>query len=209
MRFFFAYLLNLAIFSIALFILREKGYTDTYGRKLQHIYPIFEIFFVSLFFYQLLTSKYRLWFLVIGAISLMGVFLMSFLSYGTSLPLLPWVIEEIFFLVIVMFSLYEKLNKITETPIYSMPNFWVSFGLLIYFAGTFFLFLVSISITDSSPEFKQQFNLVVACFSVIKNTLFFMAIHINKQNELASKKTIRPNLSFEDYKPKLPQPVIF
>lgn len=209
MRIFFAYLLNLFIFSTALLVLRENGYIKTYGLRLQNIYPIFETFFVSLFFYHLLHSKYKAWFIITGACSLTVFFLASFFSNTNDLPLFPWVLEEIFFLTIILFSFYEKLNRITESPIYAIPNFWISFGFLIYFAGTFFLYLVSISVPDKTTEYKQQFNLVVACFSIIKNTLFLIALYTNKQNELNNKKSIIPKFNFEDYQNPLPKSVIY
>lgn len=206
-RIFFAYLINLAIFSISLLILKESGY-NPYGTKLQVIYPVFETIFISTFFYNLLQSKYKAWVVFAGAGSLIAIFLITFISPLQTLPFLPLALEEIFFLLVIMFSFYEKIKNITQTPIYTIPNFWVSLGFLIYFSGTFFLYLVSISVTATSADYWKQYNFVVTCFVILKNILFIIAIYTNKQNEIAHKKPVRPNLSFEDFKTKLPQPVI-
>jgi len=85
-------------------------------------------------------------------------------------------------------------------PIYRIPNFWICLGFLIYFSGTFFLFLVSTTITNKDANFGLQYNIVVACFSIIKNILFCMAIYTNKTNNLYSVKHSISSIDFENIK---------
>lgn len=198
-RFFFIYLCVLAIFSLSLLVLREFGYRDTYGLKLQTVYPIFEITLVSLFFYQVFRTKYKSLILFSGATALIFLFFISFLKPIETLPFLPLVLEEIFFLLVILYFFYEKIKYITETPLYTIPNFWVALGFLTYFSGTFFLYLISISVENKDAEYRQQYNFVVACFSVLKNALFCVAIYTNKIKEMLTRKSVNPDIHFDDY----------
>ncbi len=209
-RFFFIYLFNLAFFSISLLIIREMGYKDTYGLKIQTIYPIFETFLIAGIFFNILKAKYKSWILFPASLILAVIYFISFLTITKSLPFLPFVLEEIFFLLVILLCFYEKIKYITETPIYTIPNFWICLGFLIYFSGTFFLFLVSTTITEKDSNFGLQYNMVVACFSIIKNILFCMAIYTNKTGKNShQKKNYIPEIDFENYHNPLSKPVIF
>lgn len=205
-RFFFIYLLVLSFFSLSLLVLREFGYRDTYGLKLQTVYPIFEISLVSIFFYNVFKTKYKGLILFSGASILIILFIVSFLKPLETLPFLPLVLEEIFFLLVILFFFYEKIKYITETPLYTIPNFWIALGFLTYFSGTFFLYLISISVQNKDAEYRQQYNFVVACFSVLKNILFCLAIYTNKINEKKNEKLATPDIHFDDYPTTLSKP---
>ncbi|HOZ78939.1 MAG TPA: hypothetical protein PLY34_13175 [Ferruginibacter sp.] len=199
MRVFFVYLSVLAVFSILLLILRELGYKNTYGLQLQTIYPAFETCLVSWFFYKILKSKYVGLVLSTGSILLTILFISYLFQTKDKLPFLPLALEEIFFLVVILFSLYEKIKFFSEMPLYRIPSFWISLGFLIYFSGTLFLYLFSISVTNKDTLFIKQYNVVVMCFLIIKDILLCIAIYTNKMNQIEKKKTSRSETFMLDY----------
>lgn len=187
MRVFFIYLTTLAFFSFLLLILRESGYKSTYGLKLQALYPIFETGLISYFFYRILKTKNMGLVLLLGNIFLLFFFIPPLFQKLDKLPFLPLALEEIFFMLVILFVLYEKIKFFSEQPIYNVANFWISLGFLINFSGTFFLFLFSISVPNKDLIFIKQYNTVVACFAVIKNILFCIAIYTNNINAKRQK----------------------
>lgn len=75
---------------------------------------------------------------------------------------------------------YEQLIKPTNSTqlfLYSSPSFWIVTAYLLYFAGTFFLFIyIQQKVLKPGTEFFFQFNLINGVFRLIKNILLTAAM---------------------------------
>jgi hypothetical protein len=95
-------------------------------------------------------------------------------------------VEYIIIIIFCLLYFYEEINVPQVTFIYSTKAFWIITGILIYSAGTFFLFLFSDNLTDD--EWKK-WSIINYVFTILKNTCFGIAVTI--------KHTPDPLLSYE------------
>lgn len=153
------------------------------------LYPILECSLLSYFYFCVLRFDKKK--LVLGTVTVMlGVlFVLDFVSNKEKPSFLPLAIQGFFYIMIIMFYFFEKVKYINDTPIYSVSSFWISIALLINFSGTFFLYLFSTSMSKD-PAFRDQYHIIYGCITIIKNTLFCVAVIVNKM--LAIHLDVRP-----------------
>jgi len=89
-----------------------------------------------------------------------------------------------------IFYLFEKINKPDSLFLYSTPDFWIVVALIIFFSGTFFIYIFS-QTNYNDPTFKSTFTLINASFSLLKNLMFSIAFLIRPEK---SKQKIYPTL---------------
>jgi hypothetical protein len=108
---------------------------------------------------------------------------------------MPLVIECLFFILLIVYFFYEKVQFSLLTPIYLAMSFWISTGFIIYFSGNFFLFLYS-KAAVKDDVFKMQYNLVYNFFTILKNILLSVGIIIhNPRNFQNDNISIQPDLN--------------
>jgi hypothetical protein len=88
----------------------------------------------------------------------------------------PIGVETIFILTFSFYYLYEQMNDTTTLFIYNKPPFWIILGIVLYLAGSFFIYLFASYLT--ADELKK-FWVITNLFSILKNILFCIAIYIN------------------------------
>lgn len=85
-------------------------------------------------------------------------------------------------ILVILFSLiyfYHQLNKPESFFVYSLPSFWIVIAILLYKAGTFFLFLYSNSLNQTD---LANFYLFDSIFYIIQNILFAVAFLIHEKS---------------------------
>jgi len=82
---------------------------------------------------------------------------------------IPISTSGIILLMFSMSSLFEEIQNPTVDFIYNTYFFWIILGIMIYFAGTFFLFLYYNDITKGDKEIFWNVNLL----SIILKNIFF------------------------------------
>lgn len=102
---------------------------------------------------------------------------------------IPTVIECIIILAFSMFYFYEQLKNPQSLFLYSTPNFWIVVGLIIFFAGNFFIFIYAQSNSDSK-EFDDMFGIINVILAFIENILFLIAFIIARKQSKAIKTNI-------------------
>ncbi len=142
----------------------------------------------SLATFYLLSNPY-LKKIIIGFIPIFFAF--SLIQYIKSNPedeidSLSISVEYILIIIFTLFYFYEEISIPQATFIYSTKAFWIITGILIYSAGTFFLFLFSENLSDEEWDRMVIINYV---FTILKNTCFGIAVTI--------KHTPDPLLSYE------------
>ena len=95
---------------------------------------------------------------------------------------IPLVIECLYFLLVIVYFFYNKIQNDLNTSIYFQPVFWISVGFLIYFSGNFFLFLFSRSMIND-PEFRIQYTIIYDSVTIIKNIFICTAIIVHAKND--------------------------
>jgi hypothetical protein len=101
-------------------------------------------------------------------------------------------IESIIVLMLCMYYLFSLVKGSNNLLIYSTFNFWTIISFLIYFSGTFFLYLMTEKMMDS-PSFQQLYFVINMSFNILKNILLCVAMTM-KLNQTVNRKTAIPEL---------------
>ena len=106
-------------------------------------------------------------------------------------------LECILFISFSIIYLYERISKV-DGFVYDLPEFWVVFGIIIYFSGNFFIFIFAQNSLNQN-SFKETFNTINAISSIIENIMFLIAFVIAKRQfkPLKQKKVSRLKPEFQ------------
>lgn len=99
-----------------------------------------------------------------------------YFSKSPSIAYTPLFIECLFFLVLILYFFYEKLNQELYEPLLSTFSFWIAVAFIINFAGNFVLFTWSKSVTIRDQEFKDNYLLIYASVTILKDILLCYAV---------------------------------
>ena len=109
-------------------------------------------------------------------------------------------IESIIVILLCISYLLIQIKKTNNFLIYSTFNFWVIITFLIYFSGTFFLYLLT-DHSRNNPSFQKLYFIINISFNILKNILLCVAMTM-KLNDSLNQKTIIPNLDDDLFIPK-------
>jgi hypothetical protein len=176
---FFIYITLYAVIILLVLFFRYYLENRIVTALLKRVAIIIEFALLCNYYYQILVSKRikRLFYLAVP-IFIAVAFYDYYVSVERVISFMPLVIECLFFLVLIIYSFYEKIQYSLSTPIYLSMSFWVSTGFIIYFSGNFFLFLYS-KTAIKNDAFKLQYNLIYNFFTIIKDILLSIAVVIN------------------------------
>ena len=141
-------------------------------------YRIFTIVeFCSIIFYSYYTTQNNLIKKLI-----LGAFLLFFCSqvydiiYNNTFDFdsIPVGIESVSILIVSILLIYNKLTNESPENIFS-PEVIISIAFILFFAGTFFLFILSQQ-NFYKKSFNETFSYIVASFNIIKNTLITIGV---------------------------------
>jgi len=155
------------------------------------IFTVIEYLLFTAYFYSITQSKTFKKLLYFLSILFLGYSIFDFLMSGQgSFDSIPTGIAAILILFYSIYYLFEKIKKPDTLFLYSIPSFWIVVGLIIYFSGTFFLFIFSQN-NFNNPAFKSTFSLINNSFIILRNLLFAVAFLIKPEK---SKQKIYPTL---------------
>ena len=100
-------------------------------------------------------------------------------------------IESIIILLLCAYYLFSQIRSSNSLLIYSTFDFWVVITFLIYFSGTFFLYLMADKMSKNL-NFQQLYFIINISFNILKNILLSVAMtmrlnSINKQSKTLPK----------------------
>jgi len=141
---------------------------------IQNIYLLVESLVLFLIFFCCL-SNYKIWKkIIVGSaiISLLlwlgnNVFLQNLFFYDTLFN----AFTTLLVITYAIFYFYFQLNKPTSYFIYSSPIFWIVSAILIYKAGTLFLFLYVNTLVQHE---RANYFIINSIFNIVKNGLFLI-----------------------------------
>ena len=120
---------------------------------------------------------------------------------GTKTRFGPLAIESLFFLLIIVYYFYEKMKFIASNPIYKLASFWILVAFLIYFSGTFLLFLSSISMFNDK-NFIKQYNIIYGSIDILKNILLLGGLFIHRFIKVdAGYEALKPDVDLDSFHP--------
>ena len=90
---------------------------------------------------------------------------------------LPTGIEAI---ILIIFSILCLLEILNSNDIFKKSKTWISFGIIIYFSGSFFLFILSSS-NLKYEAFANDYAMIVSIFNIVKNLLFSTAVIVESK----------------------------
>lgn len=156
-------------------ILNDRAHSLLVNR----FFLIVEFILLSEFFacYLRLKAKH-----LIKVVSCFLFVIFSFIDYYTTkspieFSFMPLVVECLFFVLVIVYFFYEKLQYSVATPILHTAEFWISVAFLLFFSGNFFLFLFSKS-SLNDPGFREQYVVIYGSVTIIKDVLLSVAIVI-------------------------------
>ena len=129
--------------------------------------------------------------LILLSIVLFSTFLLIFNIYFKAesvIDSIPIGVETILILGFGFYYLYEQTNDTTTLFIYTKPAFWVIFGMILYLAGSFFIYIFA---NYTTRKVIEPYWFITNIASIVKNIFFCIAIYINAK---PSKESIKYNL---------------
>jgi len=172
------------IFAIAFFICLSvyfKFHNDrTHQLLVNRIFLVIEFTLLSTYYYYQVVFKYKKIFLASATLCFLFYSVFDYLTAESSknFSFIPLVMECMFFVMVIIYFFYEKIQFNLSIPILHTSEFWVSIALLLYFSGNFFLFLYSKSMYNN-PSFRVQFTIIYNTLTIIKDILLTVAVLVN------------------------------
>ena len=99
-------------------------------------------------------------------------------SGSSSFDSIPSGYSAILLIIFSLFTFYELVKAIDQTFIYEKPKFWFTTAYIMYFAGTFFIF-ISAQNNFQNPEYFSVFQSLNDFFTIIRNILLSIGFVIN------------------------------
>ncbi len=160
--------------------LDENGLiTATFENTSFSLFTIVEFCSFSLFFYFTLLAFPLLRNIIIVIILMFVIFCVINLYFqfnrNDNLDTIPVTFQAIFIMSMCLVYFFEQIRTPNSLFIYSTSEFWIVTSILVYLAGTFFIFIYSSNLTKE--EFFEYWSINYV-FNTIKNILFGLALFI-------------------------------
>ena len=164
--------------------------TSTTNTALYEVFTLIEIFLFLAFIYtQVKSHKTKSLAIVVGILYTIFFLIYTLLLKAVrGIDSIPIGVETIIILGCSFYYLYERMNDTTTLFIYNTYQFWIILGIVLYLAGSFFIYVFA-SYLRNYDDIKQ-FWMITNVFSTIKNIFFCIAIYIHAK---PSKESIRYN----------------
>lgn len=98
---------------------------------------------------------------------------------------IPIGIETILILIFSFYYLYEQMKDTEILFIYSRYSFWVVLAMMLYLAGSFFIYIYA---SQLDPKEVGKYWIFTNIFSILKNIFFTIAIVLNANEKAKNKK---------------------
>jgi hypothetical protein len=102
---------------------------------------------------------------------------------------IPIGVEAICILIFAFYYLYEQMKDVSTLFIYGRYHFWIVLGMMIYLAGSFFIYIYASQLPE---KLVAQYWIFTNIFSIIKNIFFTIAIFVNGSQSTKKNKRAYP-----------------
>lgn len=177
-----AYLLgNSLLKTCTLLILSFKGHTNT--MVFYHIMALVEVICISAYFLRLNSiSPRKIW--IIAAIVLFGNILNSlFLQKYNEFNSNAWAFNTILLIGLGLYYFYMLFTRIENLQLEKHPDFLIVSGMLLYFSGSLFLYIVSSEVLSQEARgFFYNGWLIRSVSDILKSTILAYGLWMAKHN---------------------------
>jgi hypothetical protein len=164
-------------------------------RILLTIYTLVEYCFFAWFLrLQIKSKEFRIGILIsMIAFVVFSFVYFSFVEY-ISIDTVPIGVETILILLFSFYYLYEQMNEPSSLFIYNKYPFWVIAGIMLYLAGSLFIYMFAYQVDRSV---LHQYWLLTNVVTIIRNILIIIAIliYVKQQKNPSPEKHLYPYLN--------------
>jgi len=154
---------------------------------LMSIFTIVEFLFLFIYLSLILVHKRikiflyacSLFFFVVAFLNIYE----NLIQNSPSLDTIPIAVSSIILIIGSLVYFFETIQTPEVSFIYSKPSFWVVVGIMIYFSGTFFLFLQYENLSDTD---KKTFWIINMFCLILKNIFFSISFILKPENQQIS-----------------------
>jgi len=179
-------MITLISYCLCMFTLLQIG--ESIPKKIAFIiFTFLEYGFFTLLIFQNLKSKRNRFVVILFSVAFVvfQVLYLTLMKHRRQLDSIPIGVETIFIFIFIFLFLSEQIKVDTE-PIYSNYFFWIAIGLVVYLAGSLFIYL--------QANYKYwPFTWLV---EIIKNVLIAVAVYMYSNKPHQRSKQVLPNLDF-------------
>lgn len=180
-------------------IINYSGVRLNNGVKLERIlltiYTLLEYtFFAWFLLLQIKSKSFRKGILIsMVAFAVFSFVYFSFVKY-ISIDTVPIGVETILILIFSFFYLYEQMNEPSSLFIYNKYPFWVIAGIMLYLAGSLFIYIFAYQV---EPGVLHQYWLLTNVVTIIRNILVIIAIliYVKQLKNPSPEKHLYPYLN--------------
>jgi len=148
-------------------------------------FTFFEYILFALGLFNIIQNKkFRLFILLTSIAFSIFLLIYNLKTKVLGLDSVPIGIETILILIFSFYYFYEQMQDTNNLFIYSRYSFWVVLGMILYLAGSFFIYIYS---SQLSQEEVNKYWVFTNIFSILKNIFFTIAIIVNANQSV--KKT--------------------
>ena len=180
LKVFFIYCILLGLFSSAsIYVLKFQNSKSIY-LFLVTLYVAFEYAILVFFFSLLFQNKSFKKIILFSIIPFWAYCIFNFfVSAHNTFNNYPALVEFSVFIIILLYYFYEKMNIVSNIPLFRSVSFWLTVGLFIYFTGNLFFLLFLFSTSDK--EILNQMFLIYSGVTITKNIIIASAWFANER----------------------------
>jgi len=149
-------------------------------------YTFFEYFlFTSSLYLMIKNIGFKKF--IIGISVCFTIFIISYnvLVKVKGIDSIPIGVEAILIIVFSFYYLYEQMKDTESLFVYSRYSFWIVLGMMLYLAGSFFIYIYA---SQLAPTEVGKYWIFTNIFSILKNIFFTIAIFLNTNEKTTTKK---------------------
>lgn len=149
-------------------------------------FTFFEYLFFTYYLFLQISNKFFKRLMTVASVFFCLFIVIYYLTvHFKTIDSVPIGIETILILVYSFYYLYTEMNDTTTLFIYNKPAFWVILGMVVYLAGSFFIYIAS----GYFPEQEiGKFWIITNVLAIIKNIFFCIAIFVHSKHSKDNQK---------------------
>lgn len=169
-----------SIYSIVSDVVISKFFLNHYGSEIigYRIFTLIEFLLLISYLYISIKRNYYKRYIILSATVFICSIIYDVINHSLKdFDSLPTGIEAI---ILIIFSILCLLEILNSNDIFKKSKTWISFGIIIYFSGSFFLFILSSS-NLKYEAFANDYAMIVSIFNILKNLLFSAAVIVESK----------------------------
>lgn len=160
-----------AFFDLALAV---TNYFGIHNLFLFHVFALVNLLFLAGFYYLIFDKKIVRQLLVGTAFFILLLALARSAQVGSwqQFPSFSITLQGILFIFLALLYFYQLVRRQTLVPIERQPLFWINAGVLLYFSGNLFLFMLQSRLGGSEHAAYNAYWVIHSIVNTIANVLY-------------------------------------